>query len=447
VSGRVLHRAYDATWGRLFAAIYDRMLRASEEAGLRERRRDLVARAEGRTLELGAGTGANLEHYTDAVGELILTEPFEPMARRLRERVGSSGRTAEVVTAPAEELPVADGSVDTVVVTLALCTVDDPDAVLAEVARVLRPGGRLLFLEHVRSEDARLARRQDRLERPWRFVAHGCRPNRATVAAIGAAGFEIEHLEQHGIPKAAKIVKPAATGVARRAAAFAIVALLAQGALAALPAGSSEAAVAEPALEAAKPGKPEFRGGVDRIDRHLRKRMTGKSWHEGCPVGLGKLRVVRARYVNFHGEVRGGSLVVHERYARGMLRVLKRLYAKRFPIRRMELIDRYDGDDHRSMAHDNTSAFNCRLVAGTSRWSNHAYGKAIDLNPRENPYVSGGHVSPPEGRKYADRSKRRKGMIFKHDTVTNSFERIVGWRWGGLWPNPTDYQHFSADGT
>jgi ubiquinone/menaquinone biosynthesis C-methylase UbiE len=439
-----LHRAYDATWGRLFAAIYDRSLRASEEAGLRERRRELVSRAEGTTLELGAGTGANLEHYTEAVSELILTEPFEPMARRLRERVASSGRAAEVVTAPAEELPVADASVDTVVVTLALCTVDDPEAVLAEVARVLRPGGRLLFLEHVRSEDPRLARRQDRLERPWRFVAHGCRPNRATVATIAASGFEVEQLEHHRIPKAAKIVKPAVTGVARRAAAFAIVAVIA---LATLSPGRSGASVAEPALAAAQQGKPEFRGGVERIDRHLRRRMTGKSWHEGCPVGLAELRVVRASYVNFDGRVRGGTLVVHERYARGMLRVLKRLYAKRFPIRRMELIDRYDGDDHRSMAHDNTSAFNCRFVAGTSRWSNHAYGKAIDLNPRENPYVSGGHVSPPEGREYADRSRRRKGMVFKHDTVTNSFERILGWRWGGLWPNPTDYQHFSADGT
>ena len=113
----------------------------------------------------------------------------------------------------------------------------------------------------------------------------------------------------------------------------------------------------------------------------------------------------------------------------------------------MELIDRYGGDDHRSMAHDNTSAFNCRVVAGTDRWSRHAYGDAIDINPRENPYVSGSHVSPPEGAPYADRSDKRKGMIFRNDVVTNSFERIIGWEWGGLWPNPTDYQHLSATGT
>lgn len=447
-----LRRAYDATWGRFFAAIYDRMLAASEEAGLRERRRELLTRAAGRTLELGAGTGINVELYPAAVTELILTEPFGPMARRLRERVAGSGRNAEVVVAAAEDLPVADASVDTVVVTLALCTVADPDGVLAEVARVLRPGGRLLFLEHVRSENPRTARWQDRLERPWQFAGHGCHPNRDTVATIEASPLELERLERGRVPKAAAIVEPLAVGVARRVAILAVACAVGAAALSLGSAGSADARPAPAASPvpatavAAKPGKGEFRGGVDRIDRHLRKRMTGKSWHRGCPVGLGELRVVRGSYVNFKGKPRQGTLVVHERYARGMLRVLKRLYATRFPIRRMELIDRYDGDDRRSMAHDNTSAFNCRFVAGTSRWSNHAYGKAIDVNPRENPYVSGSHVSPPEGRTCANRGNRRKGMIFKRGPVTRSFERILGWKWGGLWPNPTDYQHFSADG-
>lgn len=440
-----LRRAYDATWGRFFASIYDRMLSASEEAGLRERRRELLARAEGRTLELGAGTGINVDLYPEAVTGLILTEPFEPMARRLRARVASSGRDAEVVVAPAEELPVDDASVDTVVVTLVLCTVGDPDRVLAEVARVLRPGGQLLFLEHVRAEDPGLARWQDRLERPWQFVGHGCHPNRDTVATIEASALELEEVDRDHLPKAVPIVEPLAVGVARRAVVILVAAVLAASALAlGAPDGASARLSAGPA--AAKLGQPEFRGDVDRIDRHLRKRMTGGSWHDGCPVGLGELRVVRASYVDFDGDRRQGTLVVHERYARGMLQVLKRLYAKRFPIRRMELIDRYDGDDHRSMADDNTSAFNCRFVAGTSRWSNHAYGKAIDINPRENPYVNGGHVSPPEGRGYADRGERRKGMVFKHDPVTSSFQRILGWKWGGLWPNPTDYQHFSHDG-
>lgn len=209
-------RAYDATWGRVFAAIYDRMLAATEEAGLRERRRELLAGASGRTLELGAGTGVNLELYPEAVSELILTEPFEPMARRLRERLAESGRKASVLVAPAERLPVEDASIDTVVVTLVLCTVADPEATLAEVARVLRPGGRLLFIEHVRAPDPKLARRQDRFERPWRFVGHGCHPNRDTVAAIEASPLRLEGVERGSIPKAMSIVRPLAQGSAVR---------------------------------------------------------------------------------------------------------------------------------------------------------------------------------------------------------------------------------------
>jgi SAM-dependent methyltransferase len=435
----LMHRAYDATWGRFFAASYDRMLAASEEAGLGERRRTLLAEAEGRTLEIGAGTGVNLAHYPESVRELVLVEPFEPMARRLRERLAESGREGEVVVAPAERLPVPDASVDTVVTTLVLCTVERPEAALAEAHRVLRPGGRLLFLEHVRAADERLARWQDRLERPWRFVGHGCHPNRDTVGTVRASPLELERVEHGRVPKAAAIVRPLAQGVARRAA----LVLLALAAAAAVAASGGAARADAAPQRAAHPG---FRGSVERIDSHLRKRMTGKSWHRGCPVGLGDLRVVHASYVDFHGRARQGTLVVHERFARPMLKVLRRLHAKRFPIRRMELIDRYDGDDHRSMAHDNTSAFNCRFVNGTNRWSNHAYGKAIDLNPVENPYVSGSFVSPPQGRPFADRRNRRKGMIFRHDLVTNSFKRIVGWKWGGLWSNPTDFQHLSVDG-
>ena len=218
--------------------------------------------------------------------------------------------------------------------------------------------------------------------------------------------------------------------------------------VAALFVQSAHGWLSDPVPDRAQQARPDgFRGAVERIGPKLRKRMSGVSWHEGCPVGLGELRLVRATYVDFHGRDRQGAVVVAERYAEGMLKVLRRLWVKGFPIRRMELIDRYGGDDHRSMAHDNTSAFNCRFVAGTSDWSRHAYGEAIDINPRENPYVSGSHVSPPEGRPYADRSPRRPGMIFRRDVVTNSFERILGWEWGGLWPQPTDYQHLSADGT
>ena len=190
-----------------------------------------------------------------------------------------------------------------------------------------------------------------------------------------------------------------------------------------------------------------FRSNVERLSPKLRRRMTDSSWHEGCPVGLGRLRLVRATHWDFDGDRRQGSLVVHERYARGVAAVMKRLYAQRFPIRRMELIDRYGADDHRSMGADNTSAFNCRFVNGTSRWSMHAYGKAIDINPRENPYVSGSFVSPPEGEPYADRSPKRKGMIFRKGPVVRSMRRIVGWEWAGDWSGARDYQHFSADGS
>ena len=175
--------------------------------------------------------------------------------------------------------------------------------------------------------------------------------------------------------------------------------------------------------------------------------MDGSSWHEGCPVGLGRLRLLRVSHWNFHGRLASGQLVVHRRYARGTVDAFARLFAKRFPIRRMELIDRFGADDHRSMAKDNTSAFNCRLVNGTSEWSMHAYGKAIDINPRENPYVSGDFVSPPEGRPYADRGDHRKGMILKHGPVVGAFDRLIGWSWGGLWSGPTDYQHLSSNGT
>jgi len=209
-------RAYDATWGRFFAAIYDRMLAESEAAGMAAHRRELLARASGRTLELGAGTGLNLEHYPAAVGELVLSEPFEPMARRLRERVAASGREAEVVVAPAAGLPFPDDSFDTVVATLVLCSVDDVPAALAEVERVLRPGGRLLFAEHVRAEDPGLAGWQDRLERPWQFLGHGCRCNRDTVGTLAASPLELGDVHRDRLPKAAPIVRPMAIGSARK---------------------------------------------------------------------------------------------------------------------------------------------------------------------------------------------------------------------------------------
>jgi ubiquinone/menaquinone biosynthesis C-methylase UbiE len=198
--------------GRIFAAMYDRMMKDTEEAGLRDHRRAIVGRATGRVLEIGAGTGLNLDHYGPEVTELVLTEPEEPMARRLRAKA----TRGEVVDAGADHLPFPDGSFDTVVSTLVLCTVPDPDRAIAEIKRVLKPGGRLLFIEHVRSHDAKSAKWQDRLTPVWRFVGHGCHPNRDTAATLTRAGFELE-MESWRLPKAPPIVRPIIEGVATSA--------------------------------------------------------------------------------------------------------------------------------------------------------------------------------------------------------------------------------------
>ncbi len=208
-------RIYDATWGRGFAALYDRGLKATEEAGLKDMRRELLAEANGRTLDVGAGTGANLGLYPDAVTGLVLAEPDPHMVKRLRRRLEGSGDGAEVVEAPAEQLPFADSSFDTAVFTLVLCTVPNPAAALAEVARVLRPGGTMLFLEHVRSEQPAVARWQDRLEKPWRFLGDGCHCNRDTVATIEASPLALVHVERDRMPKAPPIVKPLVRGSAK----------------------------------------------------------------------------------------------------------------------------------------------------------------------------------------------------------------------------------------
>jgi ubiquinone/menaquinone biosynthesis C-methylase UbiE len=205
-------RIYDATWGRGFAALYDRAFQATEDAGLREMRRAALAGASGRTIDIGSGTGANLGLYPERVTELVFAEPDPHMLKQLRTKVGEE--SAEVVGAPAEALPFGDSSFDTAVFTLVLCTVPGPKAALAEAARVLKPGGKLLFLEHVRAGDASLARWQDRLEKPWRFLADGCHCNRDTVAMIEASSLDIEKVEQGQLPKAPPLVRPLVRGSA-----------------------------------------------------------------------------------------------------------------------------------------------------------------------------------------------------------------------------------------
>lgn len=208
---------------RIFAAIYDRMLAGAEKGGLREMRAALVGEARGRTLELGAGTGHNLDHYPETVEELVLTEPDRFMASRLRAHLAAeppAPARVEVVEAPAERLPFDDAGFDTVVATLVFCTAEDPERALGEARRVLRPDGRFLYLEHVRSPDSpRLARWQDRVERPWGWFAGGCHPNRPTDQTLPAAGFVVERLDRGTFPKTGLTpwVRPLIRGSARPA--------------------------------------------------------------------------------------------------------------------------------------------------------------------------------------------------------------------------------------
>jgi ubiquinone/menaquinone biosynthesis C-methylase UbiE len=199
---------------RLFAAMYERVGKGSEEAGLREERRRLLSEATGSTIEIGAGTGLNASLYPAAVTRLVLTEPDRHMRARLARRVGDAAPSAEVVDASAEHLPFAAGTFDTAVVTLVLCSVDDQQAVLHEIARVVKPGGRLLFLEHVRSEDDKVARLQDRV-RPFCNLV-GCNPNRQTLAAIEASAFAVESVRHGEVPRAPKFERPLIVGTARR---------------------------------------------------------------------------------------------------------------------------------------------------------------------------------------------------------------------------------------
>ncbi len=192
--------------------------------------------------------------------------------------------------------------------------------------------------------------------------------------------------------------------------------------------------------------RPPFAWNVSELDAATRALMIGSSWRPGCPVPLRDLRSVRVRYWGFDHRAHMGRLVVHRWYARSTVRVFRRLYEIRYPIERMRLVDRYGADDRRSMAANNTSAFNCRWRAGVCcTWSQHAYGRAIDIDPVQNPFVWNGGVSPPAGVAYLDRSLRRRGMIHTRDPVWWAF-RAAGWEWGGDWRPYPDYQHFSVNG-
>ena len=191
---------------------------------------------------------------------------------------------------------------------------------------------------------------------------------------------------------------------------------------------------------------PGYHARIQPIPTAMRAQMTGVSWHPGCPVGLSDLRLITLEYRGFDGHDHTGRLIANRDAAAALVAVFRRLYAARFPIRRMEPVDRYGGDDFRSIEADNTSSFNCRAATGSTRWSNHAYGRAIDVNPIENPYVSGGTTSHPASRPYLDRSRHGRGIAYAGGVLVEAF-RSVGWGWGGSWSGSVrDYQHFSFNG-
>ena len=195
-------------WVRIGARLYDPLLVLGERAGMRQRRAALLTGARGRVLEIGAGTGLNLPHYPFSVEELVLTEPAGPMARRLERRVRALDRHVQVVPAAAEELPFADDSFDTAVSTLVLCTVQDPERSIAELIRVLKPGGTLLAIEHGPSTSPRWAAVQRMLEPPWKGFACGCHVTRRIPEQLSVAGFQIKDLRAEKWRGMIPIVKP-----------------------------------------------------------------------------------------------------------------------------------------------------------------------------------------------------------------------------------------------
>jgi hypothetical protein len=191
---------------------------------------------------------------------------------------------------------------------------------------------------------------------------------------------------------------------------------------------------------------PAYEASIHRLPPGIKDLMRGSSWRPGCPVAMHDLRLIRLRYWGFDDGAHRGRLVVHRAWARAVAGAFGAIYDARFPIRRMRLVDRYGAVDMRSMKADNTSGFNCRYRGGVCCvWSQHAYGRAIDINPVENPYIGSWGVSPPSGAPYVDRSPLRRGMIGPHGAVVRAFTEI-GWSWGGTWTGSKDYQHVSANG-
>lgn len=190
---------------------------------------------------------------------------------------------------------------------------------------------------------------------------------------------------------------------------------------------------------------PPFHATVRALSAAERADMTPSVWRRGCPVGLSQLRHVSLPYIGFGGRAKRGALVVNASVSGEVVAIFRELYRARFPIRRMRPIQAYGGDDFASIEADNTSAFNCRPATGSSNWSQHAYGLAIDIDPIENPYVSGGRTSHRASVPYLDRSRARPGMAIEGNALVGAFD-ARGWGWGGRWSGTVDYQHFASGG-
>ena len=188
-----------------------------------------------------------------------------------------------------------------------------------------------------------------------------------------------------------------------------------------------------------------FQSNIEPIPNEVRKKMIGVTWHEGCPVPLDDLSLLTMSYWGEDNQIHSGKMIIHKKHAEAVERIFNTLYTNRFPLTSMKLMWEFGGSDDASMKVNNTSGFNCRRIKNTTKWSNHSYGAAIDVNPLWNPWVRGSIVDPPEGKAYLDRTSDKPGIIKAGDIVVTAFAE-EGWKWGGYWSKTKDYQHFSANG-
>lgn len=192
-----------------------------------------------------------------------------------------------------------------------------------------------------------------------------------------------------------------------------------------------------------------YESSVSTITPSVKQRMLkGNSWRKGCPVGLNDLRYLRVRHINFRGQELMGELIVHKDVSDEVTKIFEALYDAKYPVRNMKVVSDYRGNDWDSIEADNTSAFNCRKATGSKKWSKHSYGKAIDINPIENPYIArSGHISHKASLVYSKRVHQNstyadRALLLNHDKAVKVFKKY-GWKWGGDWHGVKDYQHFS----